>query len=237
MAVDGFVFLDLETTGLKPNTNTSHILELGIAHYSMDFDLVDRRKWLVFGDQAAFSLDHYQLDPFVAKMHASVSEGGSGLLKDLAGIRGDVVRFNLSEPQHVEDRAIEVLKSWGVDQTTPMCGSTVAAFDRPWLAAHMPSLNELFSHRSIDVSSDMEFIKAKYPKVWEIIDTSPLKIKRNGHRVWEDIEDSANLMHRIDRAVFSTVQEILDAFGKIEAGQVESFLDDDGKELLETEEL
>lgn len=104
-----------------------------------------------------------RLDPFIQDMH-----GKNGLLDALE--RGEGIPL----------RGAEVLLfAWArtLDQRpyvaacldlkkTPLAGSTVG-FDRAWLRRHMPTLESLFSYRSIDVSSLTEIAKRWSPTIYE----------------------------------------------------------------------
>lgn len=200
MTVDGFIFIDLETTGLDPHED--HILEIGMALYSHDYRLVDSYETLVVDRETSTLLENDAFSPFIKKMHGNTLDGGSGLIEDLMVMKQFWAAF---KPGDVEGIFIQKAKSWGVTKDTPVCGSSVA-FDRGFMAEHMPKLNETFSYRNIDVSSDMEKMKSKYPQLWSVIkphyDRLKQENKDSAHRVLEDIAGSARLAKMIDNEIW-----------------------------------
>lgn len=189
-----FYALDLETTGL--DEKNGDILEVGIAMYDDDFQRVESRSFLVFNEYTFRNIEHKLYDPFIQKMHAK-----SGLFDDIMvyqnqpGVNASVAT--------VEAQVAQILLFWGVTKRTPMVGSSIA-FDRRWLSEHMPMVNDLFSYRSIDASSDMEYLKLKYPALWKRIEDEGHATSNSGasHRVLDDIADTMDLMRRIDKHVY-----------------------------------
>lgn len=199
--IKGFVFLDIETTGL--DEDRGNILELGLVMYDLNYVCVQARSWLILDISSSAFLNTLDPDDPINKMHGSVALGGSGLIPDLL-YPGDHTKIFTTA--HAENEAISFAWKLGVNKSTPLCGSSVH-FDRNWLKKRMPGLNDLFSYRNIDVSSDMELLRIKYPDLWKKIDSDPTKIKLNRHRVLDDIFDSVNLARRIDRHVFQRIYE------------------------------
>ena len=79
-------------------------------------------------------------------------------------------------------REIELGKSEGI-----LMGSTIG-FDRSFLSYHMPSINEYFHYRSIDVSSLKILLKRWAPNT--VATDTPVGKKL--HRSLPDIEDTLN---------------------------------------------
>lgn len=200
MTTEGFVFIDLETTGLKPTE--CEVLEIGMALYSFDYKLLDSYESLVVSRNTRVLLESDKFDPFIKKMHGSELDGGSDLIADLNIMKQ---HWHAFMPSVVEKLFIEKARDWGVTKATPVCGSSVA-FDRGFMAQHMPKLNETFSYRNIDVSSDMEKMKSKYPHLWAKIEPRYEALKKenasSAHRVLDDIKGSARIAKMIDNEIW-----------------------------------
>ncbi|WP_458683643.1 3'-5' exonuclease family protein [Prescottella equi] len=188
MSVDGFVFVDLETTGTV--AAKCKILEIGFALYSADLEPVERMETLAVTTGTTALIDELRSNPefeFVANMHTK-----NGLFTDLeaAVAAEDDLPLDLSG---YENNVVDVLTRWGVDKTTPMCGSS-HRMDREFLALYMPKVDDLFSYRSIDASS--------FREAGMILDHERTSDRINliaefgspTHRVAEDMHHSANLL-------------------------------------------
>jgi oligoribonuclease len=208
MTVDGFVFIDLETTGL--NAFEDQILEIGMALYDNQYRLVDSVESLVLSRETRLRLLSGSFSKFIFKMHGSQLDGGSGLIDDLQTLLdSETLDWHRFMPPYIEDAMIAKAKDWGVTKSTPVCGSSIA-FDRAFMGQHMPRLNETFSYRNIDVSSDMEKMKAKYPALWAGIkphyDSLKQENKDAAHRVLDDIAGSARLAKMIDNEIWDAAE-------------------------------
>lgn len=192
MTANGFVFVDIETTGLEPVKNI--ILEVGFALYDLQLNPVDEWSSLVIDPEYEFFRE-YLCDTteyeFIKNMHTQ-----NGLLKELDNHLGDVVESELS-PSAVSKEAIEVLQRWGVDRKEPMCGSSLR-LDRNFLDVHMPDVSGLFSYRSIDASSDMERVRKLDPhffnKAMEALNAEANNLDDTTHRVIGDMRNSARML-------------------------------------------
>lgn len=97
-----------------------------------------------------------------------------------SGLIADLDRAYLSATQ-VEGLAVSVLEPF---KGCPAAGSSVH-FDRRWLAEKMPSLNDLFHYRNVDVSTIKELVSRWMPEV-----SASLPPSRKRHRALDDIRDS-----------------------------------------------
>lgn len=152
MSVDGFVFVDLETNGT--NAAEHDILEIGFALYNADLELVERIEILPVTTNTATLINTLRSsadedDKFVTRMHTD-----NGLFTDLehALATASALPVDLSG---YESQLVDILTRWGVDNTTPLCGSS-HRMDRDFLARWMPTIDALFSYRIIDASSFRE---------------------------------------------------------------------------------
>lgn len=144
---DYFLALDFETTTLEPYAPNAHILEVGaiLAHGLPPFDEVARAN-LVLAPGGDRSQLWATMPPVVRDMHTA-----SGLWAETAGAGA----WSLTDA----DRGI---RDWlvgkvgmGDDGRLPqiaVCGTGVAAFDVPWMRAHMPALTSVVHYRPMDTS-------------------------------------------------------------------------------------
>lgn len=189
MSVDGFVFVDLETTGTRAAEH--EILEIGFALYSADLEPVERFEMLAVTTGTAALIDRVRNDQayaFVTRMHTK-----NGLFADLErelATLGDNVPEDLSG---YESEVVDILARWGVDESTPLCGCS-HRMDREFLDRWLPKVDAMFSHRIIDASSfreaglirDRERTQARIDLVAEYSTAT--------HRVAADIHHAANLL-------------------------------------------
>ena len=144
-------WIDLETTGLVPEDSV--ILEVAALVTDDQLAGVEHEFHTVIHHPAAV-LDH--LDEVVQEMHA-----GSGLL-------AEVFKSSTTPPQ-ASDSLLAFFQSHIPEpRTVPLCGNSVA-FDRSFLAWHMPEVNNHMHYRSIDVSSIKELVKRWRPSLYEKI--------------------------------------------------------------------
>lgn len=202
------VFLDIETTGLDPNTE--EILELAIA-------LVDTRTWtikqsytgLVYTPAAVTRIVERDLVPIVRDMHTD-----SGLLAELTRL------YDHGQTPHsyesIEQSILGVIKPWMM-KGQPIWGSSVH-FDRAFLATKFPLLNQHFHYRIVDSSSDMMRLNNTHPDLWKKIDEDPTKLPDSAfvkHRALEDIRYSIDLERRIAKWITSPAAVCVNMPGKV----------------------
>jgi len=161
---DGYVVVDIETTGLDEGWDT--ILELGILIADARFNVLAS-----FSEVAYFDLDlsWSGINDEVIEMHKK-----NGLW--------DACKASPHSRAGIQASAVGFLKEGGWENQ-PMCGSTVQ-FDRKFIAAYMPKLDTTFHYRHIDVSS-FKNIFLKYD--WG---TNIEPQNRKLHRSLPDCEDT-----------------------------------------------
>lgn len=160
---DGYVFVDLETTGLDPNT--CDILEVGILVVDKRFNTL-----ATFQEVAFFDFDKHRgsIPQVVQEMH------------HLNGL-WDECKNSQRSLRQVELDALSFLEG-GEWMNERLSGSTIN-FDRSFLARHMPQLHEAFHYRNYDVSTLKGlFEKYDWPKPNPAADTE--------HRALPDCYDS-----------------------------------------------
>lgn len=190
MSVDGFVFVDLETTGT--DEENCEILEIGFALYSAELELVERLEILPITTGTATLIDRMRNgEPegatFEVKMHTE-----NGLFEDLENAIADADELP-TDLSGYEDRIAETLTRWGVDATTPLSGTSLR-MNRDFLASWMPKIESMFSYRTNDAGV--------FPEVGQTLDSARTArrmalIAEYGsptHRVAEDMHYAANVM-------------------------------------------
>ncbi|GBF17422.1 oligoribonuclease [Rhodococcus sp. Br-6] len=188
MSVDGFVFVDLETTGTVAAKCT--ILEIGFALYSADLELIERLEILPVTTGTTALIEQLRRDPeyeFVANMHTE-----NGLFADLeaAAASADALPTGMAG---YEDDVLQTLTRWGVDGTTPLSG-TSHRMDRDFLEQWMPKVDAMFSYRMIDSRVFTEAGRILDPA--RTAERTKLITEYGGptHRVAEDMHHSANVL-------------------------------------------
>ncbi len=167
MSDASMTWVDLETTGLEPQLHIP--LELGLAITDDDLNILHQKSWII--EPAAMPL-WPELDPRVVEMHTA-----NGLIEAINNGEG------LSIYTVIED-AVDWLDHHG-GTGFPMCGSSVAGFDRPWMRVHFPAVEALFHYRHIDVSTVKELCRRWNKRVF-----AHAPVKKEVHRVLPDLQES-----------------------------------------------
>lgn len=159
------VWLDMEMTGLNPDSDT--ILELAMVVTDADLNVVaESPSWVVH--QADAVLDG--MDEWNTRTH-----GGSGLTQR--------VRESDLNMGAVEQAAIGFMQLWVPKGVSPMCGNSICQ-DRRFMARYMPALIDWFHYRNLDVSTIKELCRRWRP------DLSAQVNKTGAHTALVDIHES-----------------------------------------------
>lgn len=169
------VWVDVETSGLETRGNS--LLEVGMIVTENNLEEVARTSVVLKPP------DHWKLTfkPEIIEMHTKGE--GNGLMTDCVvnGVARDEAMFALVRflAEHVPH----------LDGDPPVMAGNSVHFDRMWLKAKMPLLEECFHYRNLDVSSLKIFNRmAEFAEPWEG--------DRKIHRALPDLEDSiAELRH------------------------------------------
>jgi len=168
---DHLIWIDLEMTGLKPESDS--ILE--IATVITDSELQE----LAVGPVLAI---HHPLEVLEAmddwnRQHHSES-----------GLWGRVLR-SAESLQSAEQKTLEFLAQWSSKGSSPMCGNSICQ-DRRFMYRLMPELQSWFHYRNLDVSTLKELAARWAPQVLAA------HKKENRHEALSDIRESiAELRH------------------------------------------
>ena len=177
----GFIGIDIETTGLDPETG--HILEVAVVQFDHEMAAQSRVQLLCVDEQAVAKVAARDLDPFILEMHSK-----SGLLDEI-----DALEWDAQEAVKSYEAVVSIVASWHetLGGPQPMLGSSVH-FDRAWLKVHMPELEALFSHRNIDASSLREYAKVVDPDKYAEVEAT--LTQQATHRAYDDVLASAELL-------------------------------------------
>jgi len=163
--LDHLIWLDLEMTGLNPDTDS--ILE--IATVITDANLQE----LAVGPVLAIHHEEATLqamDDWNRKHH-----GESGLWRR--------VLASGESQQSAEQKTLAFLQEWAGSGSSPMCGNSICQ-DRRFLYRQMPALQSWFHYRNLDVSTLKELAARWAPEVLA------RHKKENRHEALSDIRES-----------------------------------------------
>lgn len=162
---DNLIWIDLEMTGLDPETD--RIIE--IATLVTDKNL----KVLAEGPITAIHQSQERLDGMDA--WNTRQHNASGLVERIQA--SDI------DEQTAERQTIAFLEDYLPAGKSPMCGNSICQ-DRRFLARYMPALEAFFHYRHIDVSTLKELARRWAPEVATGFS------KKSSHLAMDDIRDS-----------------------------------------------
>ena len=162
---DYLVWIDLEMTGLKPDTDV--IIEMATIVTTANLEIVAEGPVIAI-HQPDSVLD--AMDEWNKRTHAA-----SGLI--------DRVRESKYTMASAEARTLEVLKVLVEPNSSPICGNSICQ-DRRFLARHMPTLEKFFHYRNLDVSTLKELARRWAP------DLLGGFVKQGEHKALADIQES-----------------------------------------------
>lgn len=172
------IWVDLEMTGLEPDTDT--VIE--IASIVTDAQL----NTLAEGPVMAIQCSEERLaamDEWNTEHH-----NASGL----------VTRIRNS-PYSLEDASantLEFLRPWVGAGKSPMCGNSIGQ-DRRFMVRHMPELEAFFHYRNVDVSTIKELVRRWQPDILNGF------AKHGAHLALDDIRESIAELAYYRKNVFS----------------------------------
>lgn len=164
-ADDRLIWIDLEMTGLKPDSD--RILEVALVVTDASLaTIAEAPVWVVH--QADATLD--AMDAWNRGTH-----GRSGLI--------DKAKASALDEAAVEAAALAFLRAHVPAKASPMCGNSICQ-DRRFLARWMPALEEHFHYRNLDVSTLKELARRWAPEVAKAF------AKESKHTALADVHES-----------------------------------------------
>ncbi len=162
---DHLIWIDLEMTGLKPDGD--RILEVAIVVTDGALAPVAVAPvWVVHQDDSTLAA----MDAWNQATHAR-----TGLI--------DRVKASETDELEVEAAALAFLRDHVPPKVSPMCGNSICQ-DRRFLARWMPSLEDYFHYRNLDVSTLKELCRRWRP---ELAKGAP---KEGRHEALADVYES-----------------------------------------------
>ena len=162
---NNLIWIDLEMTGLRPDTD--RIIEIALLVTDSSLNIVAQGPVMAVR-QPPEVLD--AMDAWNKSVH-----GRSGLVERVLG-------SNTSEAE-AEQRAIDFLAQHVPANASPMCGNSICQ-DRRFLARWMPRLEAYFHYRNLDVSTLKELVRRWKPELAKGF------TKDNKHEALADILES-----------------------------------------------
>lgn len=185
-SADRLIWIDLEMTGLCPETN--HIIEVATIVTDYDLNILAEGPVLAVHQPQAW-LD--RMDDWNVRTHT-----GSGLIER--------VKASPYDDAQASAATIEFLQQWVTPGSSPMCGNTICQ-DRRFLAKHMPTLEAYFHYRNLDVSTLKQLAKYWAPEV-----ASGL-VKQGAHTALADIRESIEELRYYRKHIFKEPFALNDA--------------------------
>ena len=177
-SADYLVWIDLEMTGLKPDTDT--IIEIAT--------VVTDRELAILAEGPVIAI--HQPDEVLARMDDwnQRQHSSSGLL-----VRVRASRASLAD---AERRTLEFLAPLVSAGSSPMCGNSICQ-DRRFLARYMPELERFFHYRNLDVSTLKELARRWAPAVADSF------TKQGTHLAQADILESISELRHYRARLFA----------------------------------
>lgn len=165
MHPQNLVWIDLEMTGLSPDTDV--IIE--IATIVTDAQLTVLEEGPVIAVKQPLTR-LARMDEWNTRTHTE-----SGLVNRVKASRIDTAS--------AETQTLEFIRRFVPGNHSPLCGNSICQ-DRRFLARHMPKLEAYLHYRNLDVSSIKELVTRWRPELLGGFS------KRNSHRAMDDIRES-----------------------------------------------
>lgn len=166
---NNLIWLDMEMTGLNPDSD--RIIEMAVVVTNSQLEVVAESPVLVV-HQADAVLD--AMDDWNKSTH-----GRSGLVEK--------VKAAILNESQAEEQMLGFVQQYVPARTSPLCGNSICQ-DRRFLARWMPTLEQYFHYRNLDVSTLKELAKRWKPEITGGI------TKHGKHEALADIYESIEEM-------------------------------------------
>jgi len=178
MDKNNLVWIDLEMTGLNPDTDK--IIEIATIVTDSELNILAEGPQFVI-HQSNEALD--AMDEWCTEHHGK------------SGLTARVKASNISCEQ-AEQATLEFLKQWVPEGAAPLCGNSIGQ-DRRFMVKHMPVLEAFFHYRNIDVSTVKELGRRWAP---EMVNAHK---KTGTHLALQDIKESISELQHYQKHFFS----------------------------------
>jgi oligoribonuclease len=162
---NALVWIDLEMTGLDPNTD--HILEIATIITDSELNIVAQGPVLAIRQPDAVLA---AMDEWNTRTH-----GASGLIER--------AKASTLDTADVERQTLEFIEPFVPKNKSPLCGNGICQ-DRRFLARLMPQLEAWVHYRNLDVSTLKELVRRWKPEIYDGFE------KKNTHKALDDILES-----------------------------------------------
>lgn len=175
---DNLVWIDMEMTGLDPETCV--VLEIATIVTDPQLNVLAEGP-VIAVHQPDSVLDN--MDPWCIETH-----GKTGLT--------DRCRASTTSVEAAAQQTIDFLSAWVDAGKSPLCGNTIGQ-DRRFMVKYMPTLEEYFHYRNVDVSTIKELVKRWKPEILDGFN------KKGTHLALDDIRESIEEMRFYRQHVFT----------------------------------
>lgn len=170
------VWMDLEMTGLNPDTDT--ILEIATLITDKDLNIIAEGPSLAVHHPQAV-LDG--MDEWCTEHHSA------------SGLSARVLASDISLTE-AEEQTLNFVRQYSPESASPLCGNSIHQ-DRRFLVRYMPQLEGYLHYRNIDVSTIKELVCRWYPGL-------TLPAKKGAHLALDDIRESIDELRFYQQHVF-----------------------------------
>lgn len=162
---NALVWIDLEMTGLNPDTD--RIIEIATIITDTYLNVVAEGPVMAVhqSDQVLAGMDEWN-----TRVH-----GSTGLVER--------VRASSVTEAQAEQATLDFIREYVPRNRSPLCGSSICQ-DRRFLWRHMPELESWLHYRNLDVSTIKELARRWVPSLISGLE------KRNTHKALDDIRES-----------------------------------------------
>ena len=178
MNKNNLVWIDLEMTGLNPDTDK--VIEIATIVTDSDLNILAEGPQLVI-HQSKETMD--LMDEWCTEHHGQ------------SGLTDRVINSNVSCAE-AEQATLAFLKEWVEAGQSPLCGNSIGQ-DRRFMVRQMPELEKFFHYRNIDVSSIKELGRRWAPEMVEA------HKKTGTHLALQDIKESISELQHYQKNFFS----------------------------------